>query len=292
MKPKILIVGGDSLIGKNLAISLKNKNLPFYVTTRKKETLYKNHIDFDLSSSSSCWKIPKPVKSAIICAGITRLDACEKNAASSYHINVEKSVEYFEELNRRGIYIVYLSTNQVFNGRKPCPTIDTPSSPVSVYGSQKAEVERYLISNVKKFLILRLTKVLHPGFRIFDGWVRSLKNNEPISPFSNMFISPLYIEQVSDVLIKILIENRLTGILQLSGNKDLSYAQIAYYIAKKLNKPPEIVKPVIARVKDLPMGSLPLNTKMDANRIIKELNFFPMQHWDVIDKVINNKITQ
>src|SRR5437764_879665 len=93
------------------------------------------------------------------------------------------------KVSERAVLIV--GADGVFDGQHPHRLPTDPVSPVTEYGRQKAEVERHLLTMDAPAAVVRLTKVLQPGFPLLRGWVDALKIGEPILPFSDMVMAPV-----------------------------------------------------------------------------------------------------
>jgi dTDP-4-dehydrorhamnose reductase len=80
---------------------------------------------------------------------------------------------------------------------------------------------------------VRLTKVVGPEDRLLTTWRKRLKSGEAINPFSDMVMSPVALSSVVSSL-KLIIDKRLRGIFQLSGDRDITYGQAANFGADVL----------------------------------------------------------
>ena len=97
MKKKILIIGGDSKIGKYLIPSLKKNNYSIILTTRNKKKLKKNKIFLDLSKIEK-FLIPQNIDSAIFLASITKIKDCEDNYKQAYKVNGTNTLKLINKL--------------------------------------------------------------------------------------------------------------------------------------------------------------------------------------------------
>jgi len=219
-----LVVGGDSQIGAALSNYWHENNIPFHTSTRYKKMVTDNCQLIDLNNTDTFQNL-KTYKSAIICAAITDIEECEKNPNRTRKINVEGTVELVKQFSRKGTHILFLSSNQVFDGRNPMQKPNAPRSPITEYGRQKVEVETF-IENLSNACILRMTKVIHPGLKILRKWEKSLFEGQPILAFTDLSVSPI---SINDVIKKIdlLVRKKANGIFQISGGSDISYFQFA-----------------------------------------------------------------
>ncbi|OQW89595.1 MAG: hypothetical protein BWK78_07715, partial [Thiotrichaceae bacterium IS1] len=185
------------------------------------------------------------IKVAVLCAGITKIYECKNNPAPSYRINVTGMGNLITKLLQQGVFVIYLSTNQVFDGSSPYPLLYDPVSPVNEYGKQKVEIEQQLQNWGKNFAIVRLTKVLGGEFPLFVDWVNTLKKGEVIRPFSNMVMAPVPLSSVISVL-RLIIDRRSEGIFHLSGSHDIPYPEVAKIGARMLGLNTGLIHPIVA----------------------------------------------
>ena len=68
---------------------------------------------------------------------------------------------------------------------------EEPLSPITEYGRQKAEVERRISKLGSSVSIVRFTKILGQVYPLFSSWLKTLQENKPIHPFSDMYMAPV-----------------------------------------------------------------------------------------------------
>jgi dTDP-4-dehydrorhamnose reductase len=228
---KCLIIGVDSQIGSYLNQYLKRTGYQLFGTTRRTSNLKKSIklIYLDLSkdffhNSNEYFDV------AIVCAGITDVDFCEKHVSMSELINVENTIKTIEYLLYKKTQVIFLSSNSVFDGSRSFYKHTDQTQPVNEYGRLKAVVENYFQDF--NFFVLRLTKVLTEDPVFIKKWRNSLRKDEKIIAFNNHFISPITLEQVGEAiyhLISLHLKKRLNlgKIFQLGSNLELSYFDFA-----------------------------------------------------------------
>jgi dTDP-4-dehydrorhamnose reductase len=207
----------------------------------------------------------------------------------SRRINVTGTLDLIDKLRAHDLPILWLSTDKVFDGSRPHVQPETPPNPVSEYGRQKAETEgalRERMSSGSPLAILRLARVVSPGMPLLMQWARSLAVGETVRAFHDMMMAPTPIALVSSAICHWL-EAPVSGILQLTGPRDVSYAKAAGYLARKLNAGPTLVQHVSAYSAGLPEGSTARNTTLDSSTIAKWYGIVVPDVWDVVDAVLN-----
>ena len=108
-KDKILIVGVDSFIGKSLAIHCFANKIKFIGTTRRLKRVNDINKFLDLNLEPSLVWFPNDFSTAIICAGITSIEYCQKNPELSRNVNVINTVNI-----NSGLVITFATSYQNF----------------------------------------------------------------------------------------------------------------------------------------------------------------------------------
>lgn len=270
----LLVIGADSMIGKALLDSSLQSKKPAIGSTRRRDDTTERRLSLDLADVSGCEDIPSPVDTAIICAGVTKLDTCRTEPLETAKINVTGVLTLAERLLKEGVYVIYLSTDKVFDGSISFPVETEPPKPVTEYGRQRALVERELGNMSGAATIVRLNKVLGPVNRLFDSWRSQLMREEVIHPFNDLFMAPVPLWFVVEALEK-LVATRLSGVFHISGERDLSYATAATIGAEALNADTGLIHPVSADVAGLHPENKPSATALSCARLIEELGICP-----------------
>ncbi len=270
----ILIVGSDSFVGRALMAYLQQSGEPVLGTTRRHETVDEAHLYLNLAEGLGEWQCPQPVAIAIVCAGVTKLEACQRDPVTTARVNVQATTALVKKLVTKGVFVIYLSTNQVFDGAKPHRLPDDPVSPVTVYGRQKAEAERQISQWGDSVAIVRFTKILEPKPPLFIEWAESLKHGKIIHPFSDMFMAPIPLSCAVSVL-RLVADRRLPGTLQVSGESDVSYAEAALLGTRLLKADPNRVQPVKASESGRFTEPLPTHTTLNIDRLKSALGITP-----------------
>lgn len=215
-KKNMLITGVSGLLGNNLAYFFKDK----YSVTG----LYNSHaveiegIDInkcDLSDPDQTKVIISKYEPQIIihCAALTDLDHCEKDKNTAKKVNVFATRNIVENIAKKDVKFVYISTDAVYNGIKGNFSEEDNISPKNFYGQSKYEGELESLK-IRHSLILRTN---------FFGWniqnknslgewiLKALKGKKPINGFKDAYFSSIYTMELAR-LIDIAIKKNITGI--------------------------------------------------------------------------------
>jgi dTDP-4-dehydrorhamnose reductase len=231
MDASLLVVGGDSTIGVALSEKWSTEGGRTLCTTRRRDKVDgQRWIYLDLAQSAHDLRIPFGCESAVVCTAETSLARCRQDPIGSRRVNVENTLRLTSQLVNAGCFVVFLSTGLVFDGSKPLRRSDEPVCPMTEYGRQKADAERAILTLGNQTAILRLTKVFHPNMSLLTLWRGQLAAGEKAKGFSDYICSPIRLDDVTRV-VQLIATNHATGIWQLSGTQDRSYADIAVRLA-------------------------------------------------------------
>ncbi|WP_455212600.1 sugar nucleotide-binding protein, partial [Kaarinaea lacus] len=226
---KILIIGGDSKIGQAVGVELKKSGCEVIITTRRKHPVSTHTRYLDLCKPLSQWEPPE-VDACLLAGAVTSLQTCQQHPEYCEKVNVIGTLQVAEKLLAQGTYVLFLSSNQVFDGTNPYVGESTAVKPLTWYGKHKAFVESRLLPRNIACGILRLSKVLADNNGLLNSWFENLSHGQVIKAFDNYYMAPVSMEYTSRA-IAWMLQNRLPGIFHLSGDKDISYFEVAQLLA-------------------------------------------------------------
>ena len=116
-------------------------------------------------------------------AAYTRVDAAESDAEAARRANAEGPGWLAEACAARGMLLIHISTDYVFDGRARRPyRPDDPASPLGVYGRTKWDGEQAVRERLDRHLIVRTSWVFAPHGRNFLCTIARLaRDRETIS---------------------------------------------------------------------------------------------------------------
>lgn len=274
LSDRLLIVGADGLLGGALRLRWRQQKRAVAATALLPVADPVDLVQFDLSRPPDAWPVLPACRTAVICAAITSLDQCRRDPDGTRRVNVEHTLALAQRLAKQGAFVVFLSTNLVYDGAKPLRRADEPACPKTEYGRQKADVEAGLIAAGVRHAVVRLAKVFHAGLPLLRDWLVSLRAGRSITPFTDMVCAPVALETVLQGLAKV-AENQLEGRWQFSPDQDITYASIAAELARLARADASLIQPASARALTA-LEHLPAHTTLDAQRAREELGLaFP-----------------
>ena len=244
---KILVIGGDSLVGSQLYQFLVSSGWHVRRTTRRKKPSGENWVYFDFSDPIS-FKNAKEYDHAFVVAAATNYERCERDPMAKV-INVEFIPNAMITMMSYGVFCTYISTNAVFGGNKKWPSEDEEHDPQIPYAIQKSESEfklRKMASEkalLEYFNTIRLTKILDHKTPPVPGWVKTLGRGEVITPFEDLIFAPMSVQFVAQSIAKVGL-TRNKGNFHLSGAENVSYVDFAREFLKIFDFDRELIKAV------------------------------------------------
>jgi dTDP-4-dehydrorhamnose reductase len=288
MPGRILIVGGDSEIATTAAAHLRASGCTVAATTRRRERVATDRPFLDLCRPVEDWPIPDGISAVCFCAAIARLNDCANNPEGSALVNVTRTIALADRLLARGIPVLFLSTDKVFDGTRAHVPAAAPPCPVSEYGRQKAAAEAALSERMRAgapVTVLRLAKIVSPGMALLRQWIGSLVGGKPIRAFDDMMMAPTPVAVAAAAIERLLAEPN-PGIFQLSGPRDVAYGEVAAHLAHSLGADPALVEPVSAYSAGLPPGSTAQHTTLDSSALRERFGIAVPDAWGVIDELM------
>ena len=158
---KALILGAGGLTGRYLVREAKRRGMEVTAFARQ---------ELDITHSDAARETLAKVKPELVinAASVTSLETCEENPVLSRKVNCEAPEDWAKECGRAGVRFVHLGTDYIFDGKKSSAYLPTdPPSPLSRYGTDKADGEKRVLRANPHALVVRLAWVYGHGGKTF-----------------------------------------------------------------------------------------------------------------------------
>lgn len=243
-KKKVIGTGLSGLIGSRI-VELLGKKYDFIDFSKNKgvdildflrlDELFKEHEDADLvlhlaafTDTYAAWEQRGDKK------------------GSCYYLNVEGTKNIVQLCQKYNKYLVYFSTDFVFNGEKKefYTEADNPD-PIEWYGKTKLLGEQIVQKNLSEFSIVRISSPFRAKFDprndILRKRIENLREEKLYPLFDDQVITPTFIDDIAKAM-ELFIEKKPVGIYHLSGSTSLTPYKMALVIAEVFNFDKNLIK--------------------------------------------------
>lgn len=227
----ILIIGGESSIGKAFCSYLKKKSYKVLKSTRKITNNKTDTFYFNLNKPQFEKVNLKKIKVAYVFVGISNIKFCENNKKISNLINFINTRKMIKTLTNNNIRVFFISTSKVFGIVSKFPTENSIKFPQNYYALLKSKIENEFNKN-KKVVILRIGKVLTKDF-FKNVSSKNLTKNGNYKLSRDYYISPIYINNLCYLLLRLKNYKKIYGILNICSNDSISYYQLYHFMKEK-----------------------------------------------------------
>lgn len=246
---RILVTGAGGLLGLNLAIEL-SENHTVIATDRKAiddgEAFTSLQRDLLEPSAVDALLDETEPDAVIHCAALANVDACESDLELAARLNTDLPGGFAEAAARRGVQLVHISTDAVFDGvRGGYIEEDTPN-PLSVYARTKLEGERKVFAAMPEAVVTRVNLFgwSASGDRsLAEHFYYNLKSGSPLKGFTDVHFCPILVNDLAAVFAEI-FRRKLRGLYHLVSPVCLTKYAFGVAIAEKFGYDPGAIEPV------------------------------------------------
>lgn len=214
-------------------------------------------------------------------AAATDVDLCEKDPDLAFRTNALGTENLVIACRETGATLVYISTAGVFAGDKvePYTEFDEPR-PANVYGHSKLAGERFVVTQLRDFHIVRAGWMIGGGHldRKFVGKLARLiaEGRKPLQAVDDKSGSPTY---ARDMLggIRRLQDAGHYGLFHLANDGVCTRYEIALALRDLLGRPELVIEPVSSAYFPLPAPRA--RSEAMRNYRLELLGLEPMRPW-------------
>ncbi|XP_030315074.1 methionine adenosyltransferase 2 subunit beta isoform X2 [Calypte anna] len=208
------------------------------------------------------------------CAAERRPDVVESQPDAASQLNVAASGNLAKEAAGVGAFLIYISTDYVFDGTSPPYKENDVPNPLNLYGKSKLEGEKAVLENNEDAAVLRIPVLYGEVERLEESAVTVMFDKVQ---FSNKSANmdhwqqrfPTNVKDVAAVCRQLaekrMLDPSVKGTFHWSGNEQMTKYEMACAIADAFNLPSSHLRPIT----DCPVvGALrPRNAQLDCSRL-------------------------
>ncbi len=211
-------------------------------------------------------------------AAYTAVDKAESEEALATRVNGESAGEIAAHARRRGLPLLHISTDYVFDGEAERPyREDDPTGPIGAYGRSKLAGERAVLERDPQATILRTAWVHSPfGANFVKTMLRLGQTRRELSVVADQWGNPSYALDLADAILEIAkqrLERRAegfgAGIYHMTGSGEATWADLAEQVfaaAERQGRPRVGVKRISTADYPTP-ARRPRNSRLDTSKL-------------------------
>lgn len=259
---KVLVIGASGFVGSYLMEHFRG----YGTSTAGDDRLFR----FDLMQPEELSRIADEINPDLIInsAGITNVDACERDPDAASVINGE-SVKYLSRIAREyGSGFVQISTDYVFDGKKGNYSEGDPVNPINSYGKSKLAGEKHALSG--NSIVLRISTPFGHGIpggkmTFLDFVAQNLKAGKGIKAVTDQFTTPTFVGDIAPA-IENLFNAGKHGIYHLGVPEKISRFDFSIKVAKICGLDRSLVS--TAKLSDFKFeAERPMDTSLNTEKI-------------------------
>ena len=220
---RVAVVGVNGRLGRALSTALEDA--PF-TGTRGPIGWDQPDLDLDTLDAASAGSFLDAERPEVVIhtAAWTDVDGCARDPELAMRRNGTAAGELAAACARRGIDMVFISTNEVFDGRRTDGVGYAPGderNPINPYGAAKAEAERLTIAafeadGARGRLGIVRTSWLHgpPGgdfpAKIAAAAIRAKAAGEPLRAVADEIGAPTYTPDLAEAIVELIAADPIT----------------------------------------------------------------------------------
>jgi dTDP-4-dehydrorhamnose reductase len=196
-----------------------------------------SHTELDITDGAALERAFEQTQPDIVfnCAAFHNVDVCELEADTSWAVNGRA----VSELARRAPRLVHVSTNYVFDGRRPEPYAeDDRPSPRSIYALSKLTGEYAALAYARDALVVRSSGLygLHGGESKGGNFVQRMiaraREQGALSVVSDQRLQPTFTVDLARAILEA-VEAGVSGLLHLTATGACSWQEFTSAIMQE-----------------------------------------------------------
>jgi len=287
---KLLVTGASGLLGTRICQLATKQNYEVYSAHSQHATQSGTPIKLDITDSTALKQIFDKTKpdAVVHSAALSDVDKCEEKKDLAWKINVESTSNIAQLCHKHNCFLVYVSTDYVFNGEKGNYKETEQTAPINNYGLTKLKGEQEIKQSTAEYCIAR-TSVIYgsipaAGKVNFALWlIEKLRKKEETKTVTDQWNSPTLNTNLAEMILEI-VEKRITGTFHLAGATRLSRHEFAQKIAETFDLDENLLRPTSSE--KMPwMAKRPRDTSLNVEKAKQTLKNKPLQISEALSRL-------
>jgi dTDP-4-dehydrorhamnose reductase len=273
---KLLITGGSGLLGSKVAKMALARGDEVFSGYAHNIPSYGKPVRFDLLDGPGISDMVERLAPEVIIhsAALTDVDRCEREKELAYKINVEGTRDIAAAAQKVGSFLIYISTDYVFDGQCGMYREDDRPNPVSYYGYSKLLGEQYCGGAIVRTCVVYGSRPASGKVNFALWLLNSLKSGKEVRVVKDQFITPTLNTNLAGMVLEV-ADRRLCGVYNLAGATRISRYDYALQLAREFDLDLSLILP--SRMSDLQWAAKrPIDSSLDTSKARRELMNKPL----------------
>ena len=246
---KLLITGASGLLGSRLVRAARDAGHDVRATYHSERTEADDAEQLDIINEASVNRTlsSNPPDAVIHTASLTDVDFCERNPEAARLVNGIATRFIANACRKLSAFLVYVSTDYVFDGQRGQYNEQDETCPINVYGSSKLLGEKEASAILESLSIVRTSVVYgwgRPHRPNFGTWLyQNLSEGRDINVVTDQIASPTLNTSLARMLLEV-AERKLNGTIHLAGATSLNRYDFAVKLASAFRLNEKLLKPI------------------------------------------------
>jgi len=215
----ILITGCNGQLGNEMQLLEKQHTSHTFFNTDVQE------LDITNREAIAAFVEQNAIDGIVNCAAYTAVDKAEENVALCQLLNADAPGFLAEAMERRGGWMIQISTDYVFDGTNHTPYVETDSvCPNSTYGRTKLAGEQAVVNACRQSMIIR-TAWLYSTFgnNFVKTMIRLGKEKPELGVIFDQIGTPTYARDLALAIFAAIEQGIVPGIYHFSNEGVISW---------------------------------------------------------------------
>ncbi len=249
---RILVTGASGLLGLNFCLRFyRQHELTGVVNSHPLPGARFPVVQTDLARPGEIEHLLDQVQPALLlnAAALANIDDCESMPEQTWRINVDLPRSMAKACSSRGVRLIHLSTDAVFDGLRGDYSEEDEPSPRSVYARSKLASEHAVLEELPGALVARLNFY---GWSLFgkrslaEFFFYNLSERKPVLGFVDVQFCPLEVTHLAEILLR-LDELGCGGLYHVVSSQSLTKHAFGLAVAERFGLDGSLIRPVSVR---------------------------------------------
>ena len=279
---RILVTGISGFLGRYVARSLKDHSAVLGTYHSHQTALNGCELAcLDVADAEGVRAVFRRFRPDVVVhtAALGDVDACERHPDEAHRVNVQGTESIARAAVEVGARLIYISTDQVYDGVKGHYDEVDVALPLMVYGRTKLEGEHRVATVCRDAVVLRLALMYGWGtptrLNFVDWLAEQLHAGQEVPLFVDQFRTPLFVAQAAEAVGRLIEAPEVRGVFNLGGGERVNRYAFGLKFCEVFDLPKHSLKPVEMPTRPQ-MAARPRDCSLNSTKISALLHITPL----------------